>query len=51
MGSSLENLAIALRNQDQLVAHSGSRGIRDRAIQHPTGAIDLMVAADDLDEA
>jgi hypothetical protein len=47
----LEHLAIPLSNQNQFVAHRGSRSISDRAIQLPARAIDLMAAADGLDEA
>ena len=47
----LEDLATPLSNQNQFVAHRGSRSICYRAIQLPARAIDVMAAADGLDEA
>ena len=47
----LEDLATPLSNQNQFVAHRGSRSVCDRAIQLTARAIDVMAAADGLDEA
>jgi hypothetical protein len=42
----LEDIATALSNQNQFVAHSRGGGVCDRASQLPASAIDLTVAAD-----
>ena len=47
----LEDLATPLSNQNQFVAHRGSRSICDPPIELPTRATDLTAAADGLDEA
>jgi hypothetical protein len=49
--SLLQDVASALSNQDQFVAHGRSSCVTDRTIQLPSGAADLTVATDDLDEA
>ena len=51
VASLLQNVAVALRNHDQLIAHRRRCGVADRAIQLPTCATLLTMATDDLEEA
>lgn len=50
-GLDLPDVASALSSQDQFVAQGRSSCVADRTVKLPSGAADLMVATDDLDEA
>jgi hypothetical protein len=49
--SFLEDVASALRNHDQLVAHRRRCGVADRPIQLPSRATHLTMATDGLEKA
>ena len=51
VASLLEDVAIALSNQDQFVAQGRSRSVADRTIQLSPRPTDLMVTTDGLNEA